>query len=42
MRRNAESLLVLAGIDPPRQWAAPVRITDVIRPLSARSRTTSG
>ncbi|HMG43627.1 MAG TPA: HAMP domain-containing protein, partial [Acidimicrobiales bacterium] len=25
MRRNAESLLVLAGIDPPRKWAAPVR-----------------
>ena len=23
MRRNAESLLVLAGIDPPRKWAAP-------------------
>jgi signal transduction histidine kinase len=31
MRRNAESLLVLAGIEPPRQWAAPVRITDVVR-----------
>jgi len=31
MRRNAESLLVLAGIDPPRKWAAPVRLTDVIR-----------
>jgi signal transduction histidine kinase len=31
MRRNAESLLVLAGIEPPRQWAAPVRMTDVIR-----------
>ncbi|HET6949180.1 MAG TPA: HAMP domain-containing protein, partial [Acidimicrobiales bacterium] len=31
MRRNAESLLVLAGIDPPRTWAAPVRVTDVIR-----------
>jgi signal transduction histidine kinase len=31
MRRNAESLLVLAGIDPPRKWAAPVRINDVIR-----------
>ncbi|HET6950400.1 MAG TPA: nitrate- and nitrite sensing domain-containing protein, partial [Acidimicrobiales bacterium] len=27
MRRNAESLLVLAGIEPPRQWAAPVRLT---------------
>jgi signal transduction histidine kinase len=31
MRRNAESLLVLAGIEPPRQWAAPVSLTDVIR-----------
>ena len=31
MRRNAESLLVLAGVDPPRKWAAPVRITDTIR-----------
>ena len=31
MRRNAESLLVLAGIEPPRQWAAPVPLTDVIR-----------
>ena len=31
MRRNAESLLVLAGIEPPRQWAAPVRVSDVIR-----------
>jgi CHASE3 domain sensor protein len=31
MRRNAESLLVLAGIDPPRKWAAPVQLTDAIR-----------
>src|SRR3546814_7200846 len=31
MRRNAESLLVLAGVAPPRQWAAPVRVTDVVR-----------
>ncbi|HEX6238868.1 MAG TPA: nitrate- and nitrite sensing domain-containing protein [Acidimicrobiales bacterium] len=31
MRRNAESLLVLAGVEPPRRWAAPVRLTDVIR-----------
>ncbi len=31
MRRNAESLLVLAGIEPPRKWVAPVRLTDVIR-----------
>ena len=31
MRRNAESLLVLAGIEPPRQWSAPVRLADVVR-----------
>ena len=31
MRRNAESLLVLAGIEPPRKWAAPLRISDVLR-----------
>src|SRR4029450_7486556 len=31
MRRNAESLPVLARIDPPRKGAAPVRLTDVIR-----------
>jgi len=31
MRRNAESLLVLAGVDPPRQWAAAVGLTDVVR-----------
>jgi signal transduction histidine kinase len=31
MRRNAESLLVLAGVEPQRKWAAPVRLTDVIR-----------
>ncbi|HEX5365862.1 MAG TPA: ATP-binding protein [Acidimicrobiales bacterium] len=31
MRRNAESLLVLAGVEPPRKWAAPVQLTDVIR-----------
>jgi signal transduction histidine kinase len=31
MRRNAESLLLLAGAEPPRKWAAPVRITDAIR-----------
>jgi signal transduction histidine kinase len=30
MRRNAESLLVLAGIDPPRTWAAPVQVTEII------------
>jgi signal transduction histidine kinase len=31
MRRNAESLLVLAGVDPPRKWAQPVRLGDVVR-----------
>jgi signal transduction histidine kinase len=31
MRRNAESLLVLAGIEPPRQWSAPVKLADVVR-----------
>lgn len=31
MRRNAESLLVLAGIEPPRQWSAPVKVADVVR-----------
>jgi signal transduction histidine kinase len=31
MRRNAESLLVLAGLRPPRTYAATVRLDDVIR-----------
>ena len=31
MRRNAESLLVLAGVEPPRTWVASVRMSDVIR-----------
>src|SRR5262249_56324837 len=31
MRRNAESLLVLAGHEPPRTWGAPVEIGDVVR-----------
>ena len=31
MRRNAESLLVLAGIDPPRRWTEPLRVSDVVR-----------
>jgi signal transduction histidine kinase len=31
MRRNAESLLVLAGIDQPRTWSAPVQVTEAIR-----------
>ncbi|MFJ5678745.1 nitrate- and nitrite sensing domain-containing protein [Streptomyces sp. NPDC093097] len=31
MRRNAESLLVLAGEASPRTWANPLSVTDVIR-----------
>jgi anti-sigma regulatory factor (Ser/Thr protein kinase) len=31
MRRNAESLLVLAGLAPPRTWSAPVAVGDVVR-----------
>lgn len=31
MRRNAESLLVLAGLEQPRQWSAPVPLSAVVR-----------
>lgn len=31
MRRNAESLLVLAGEDPPRRWTEPVSLTAAVR-----------
>jgi anti-sigma regulatory factor (Ser/Thr protein kinase) len=31
MRRNAESLLVLAGESSPRPWATPLAVTDVLR-----------
>ena len=31
MRRNAQSLLVLAGAEPTRLWAPPVAIGDVVR-----------
>ncbi|HYF45758.1 MAG TPA: nitrate- and nitrite sensing domain-containing protein, partial [Acidimicrobiales bacterium] len=31
MRRNAESLLVLAGAEPPRRRARPVDLADVVR-----------
>ena len=31
MRRNAESLLVLAGAETPRTWSGPVRLHDVVR-----------
>ena len=42
MRRNAESLLVLAGIEPPRTVVGPGRHAPTsCGPPSARSRTTS-
>lgn len=31
MRRNAESLLVLAGTESPRQWGMPVEVDAVVR-----------
>jgi len=31
MRRNAESLLVLAGTDSPRVWGRPLAMSDVVR-----------
>ena len=31
MRRNAESLLVLAGAESPRIWAKPTEMSDVVR-----------
>ena len=31
MRRNAESLLLLAGAEASRRWAAPVAVKDVVR-----------
>ena len=31
MRRNAESLLILAGTDPVRGWRQPVQLKDVVR-----------
>ncbi|MGL5859301.1 MAG: sensor histidine kinase [Angustibacter sp.] len=31
MRRNAESLLVLAGVEPARKWKQPVSVFDVVR-----------
>ncbi|KPH98914.1 Nitrate and nitrite sensing domain protein [Actinobacteria bacterium OK074] len=31
MRRNAESLLVLAGESSPRPWSTPLAVTDVLR-----------
>lgn len=31
MRRNSESLLVLAGNEPPRTWRTPLGVDDVVR-----------
>ncbi len=31
MRRNAESLLVLAGVEPARKWRQPIAVLDVVR-----------
>jgi len=35
IRRNAESLLVLSGDDPPRRWGNPVPLGDVVRAAAA-------
>lgn len=37
MRRNAESLLVVAGLEPPRRWRQPVPIREVARAAAAES-----
>jgi signal transduction histidine kinase len=37
VRRNAESLLVLAGEQPPRVWSAPVLLRDVVRAAVAET-----
>jgi signal transduction histidine kinase len=37
VRRNAESLLVLAGEQPPRMWSSPVPLRDVVRAAIAET-----
>ena len=37
VRRNAESLLVLAGEQPPRTWSEPVPLRDVLRAAIAET-----
>ncbi|MCE0766672.1 ATP-binding protein [Pseudonocardia kujensis] len=37
VRRNAESLLVLSGEQPPRVWSAPVSMRDVVRAAIAET-----
>jgi signal transduction histidine kinase len=35
IRRNAESLMVLSGDEPPRRWGTPVPLSDVVRAAAA-------
>jgi signal transduction histidine kinase len=35
IRRNAESLVVLSGDDPPRRWGRPVALGEVVRAAAA-------
>jgi signal transduction histidine kinase len=37
IRRNAESLLVLSGEEPPRKWGRPVLLVDVVRAAIAET-----
>jgi signal transduction histidine kinase len=37
IRRNAESLLVLAGEEPSRVWKTPVRLVDIVRAAIAET-----
>jgi signal transduction histidine kinase len=37
IRRNAESLLVLSGEEPPRTWGQPVPLVDVVRAAIAET-----
>jgi signal transduction histidine kinase len=37
IRRNAESLLVLSGEEPPRTWGRPVSLVDVVRAAIAET-----
>jgi signal transduction histidine kinase len=37
LRRNAESLVVLAGADSPRRWSRPVTVVNVVRAAAAEA-----
>jgi hypothetical protein len=37
LRRNAESLLVLAGAESPRPWTRPVSVVNVVRAAAAEA-----